>query len=60
MRDDEMVFSAEDGVGVRPSLVLDLMGGKSGCAFGDGAASPTLTRGRASAGDVRAVVIEEG
>ena len=27
--------------------VLDLMGGKPGCAFGDGAVSPTLTRGRA-------------
>ena len=39
--------------------VLDLMGGKPGCAFGDGAVSPTLTRGRASASDVRAVVIEE-
>ena len=25
--------------------VLDLMGGKPGCAFGDGAVSPTLTRG---------------
>ena len=40
--------------------VLDLMGGKPGCAFGDGAVSPTLTRGRASASDVHAVVIEEG
>ena len=39
--------------------VLDLMGGKPGCAFGDGAVSPTLTRGRASASDVHAVVIEE-
>ena len=25
--------------------VLDLMGGKPGCAFGDGAVSPTVTRG---------------
>ena len=40
--------------------VLDLMGGKPGCAFGDGAVSSTLTRGRASASDVHAVVIEEG
>lgn len=40
--------------------VLDLMGGKPGCAFVDGAVSPTLTRGRASASDVHAVVIEEG
>ena len=40
--------------------VLDLMGEKPGCAFGDGAVSPTLTRGRASASDVHAVVIEEG
>ena len=40
--------------------VLDLMGGKPGCAFGDGAVSPTPTRGRASTSDVRAVVIEEG
>ena len=39
--------------------VLDLMGGKPGCAFGDGAVSPTLTRGRASASDVHAVVIKE-
>lgn len=39
--------------------VLDLMGGKPGCAFGDGAVSPTITRGRASASDVHAVVIEE-
>ena len=39
--------------------VLDLMGGKPGCAFWDGAVSPTLTRGRASASDVHAVVIEE-
>ena len=39
--------------------VLDLMGGKPGCAFGDGAVSPTLTRGSASASDVHAVVIEE-
>ena len=29
--------------------VLDLMGGKPGCAFGDGAVSPTLTRGRGRA-----------
>ena len=63
-----------EGGGVWPSLyagqggrcqavlvgVLDLMGGKPGCAFGDGAVSPTLTRGRASASDVHAVVIEEG
>ena len=41
-------------------VVLDLMGGKPGCAFGDGAVSPTSTRGRASASDVHAVVIEEG
>ena len=27
--------------------VLDLMGGKPGCVFGDGAVSPTLTRGGA-------------
>ena len=40
--------------------VLDLMGEKPGCAFGDGAVSPTLTRGRASASDVHAVVTEEG
>ena len=40
--------------------VLDLMGGKPGCAFGDGAVSPTLTRGRASASDVHAVVVKEG
>ena len=39
--------------------VLDLLGGRPVCAFGDGAASPTLTRGRASASDVHAVVIEE-
>lgn len=39
--------------------VLDLMGGKPGCAFGDGAVSPTVTRGRGSASDVHAVVIEE-
>lgn len=39
--------------------VLDLMGGKPGYAFGDGAVSPTLTRGRASASDVHAVVIKE-
>ena len=39
--------------------VLGLMGGKPGCAFGDGAVSPTPTRGRASASDVHAVVIEE-
>lgn len=39
--------------------VLDLMGGKPGCAFWDGAVSPTITRGRASASDVHAVVIEE-
>ena len=39
--------------------VLDLMDGKTGCAFGDGAVSPTLTRRRASASDVHAVVIEE-
>ena len=39
--------------------VLDLMGGKPGCAFGDGAVSPTPTRGRASESDVHAVVIEE-
>ena len=40
-------------------VALDLMGVKPGCAFGDGAVSPTLTRGRASASDVHAVVIEE-
>ena len=39
--------------------VLDLMGEKPGCAFGDGAVLPTLTRGWASASDVHAVVIEE-
>ena len=39
--------------------VLDLMGGKPGCAFGDGAVLSTLTRERASASDVHAVVIEE-
>ena len=40
--------------------VIDRTGGKPGCAFGDGAVSPTLTRGRGSASDVHAVVIEEG
>ena len=40
--------------------VIDLMDGKPGCAFWDGAVSPTITRGRASASDVHAVVIEEG
>ena len=40
--------------------VIDLMGGKPGCAFGDGAVSPTLMRGRASSSDVHAVVIKEG
>ena len=47
----------QGGVGVG---VLDLMGGKPGCAFGDGAVSSTLTRGRASASDVHAVVVKEG
>ena len=40
--------------------VLDRMGGAPGCAFGDGAGSPTPTRGRASESDVHAVVSEEG
>ena len=47
------------GIGRDPIAFNWYVGGNSP-AVGDGAVSPTLTRGRASASDVHAVVIEEG
>lgn len=44
---------------VHTERVPTLYSGNRGRCQGDGAVSPTLTRGRASASDVHAVVIEE-
>lgn len=36
--------------------VMDMMGGKPGCHYGNGEVCPTITKGRASANDVHVVM----